>query len=163
MLRHLLNITFQIDKAKVDDVMNDIDLFYSSLQQYDGTFDDWYFKNVFTAPYWQYLKHYKWLSTKEQNYLHQGVLTFILFMSYQYLNGKTNIVESRLKEIAGVLKQFNGNNSKTNKLKDMTQNAVEMAQQKKSGNFSNNSKIVKSIKWILTNIIIENETKINQR
>jgi len=163
MLQHFLNNTSQTDKNNVDVVIKDIDLFYALLQQYDEAFEEWYFKKMFNTPYWHCLKHYSWLSTKEQNYLHQGVLTFILFMSYQYLNGKTNIVESRLKEIAGVLKQFNGNNSKTNKLKDMTQSAVEMAQQKKSENFSNNSKIVKSIKWVLTNIIIENETKINQR
>ncbi len=163
MLRHFLNNTFQIDKARVDDVLNDIGLFYSSLQKYNGAFDDWYFKNVFTAPYWQYLKYYKWLSTEEQNYLHQGILSLILFMSYQSLQEESDIVENNINNILNALEIFNGNNNKTNKLKSLTQNAIEMAQQKFKGELSDNNKIISSIKWTLTNIIIKNENILNQR
>ena len=164
MIRQFLNITFQIDKSKVDDVLNDINLFYSSLQQYDGAFDDWYFKNVFTAPYWRYLKHYRWLSTKEQNYLHRGVLSFILFMSYQSLKEESDIVEVNLKEILKSLEMFTSSNHKTSKLKGLAQNSIKIVNQKIKGNANNSNKIINSIKWTLTNIIINNkEENVNQR
>jgi len=163
MLRHFLNNTFQIDKSKVGDVLNDIDLFYSSLQQYDGAFDDWYFKNAFAEPYWRYLKHYNWLSTKEQNYLHRGVLTFVLFMSYQSLKEESDIVEVNLKEILKSLEMFTSSNHKTSKLKGLAQDSIKMVSQKIKGNTNNSNTIIKSIKWTLTNIIIKNENIVNQR
>ena len=159
-------MTFQIDKSIVDDIMADIDLFYSYLQQNKEVFDEWYFKNVFTSPYWNYLQNYNWLSKSEQDYLHQGILNFILFMSYQSLEEKSEVIDRNINEVSKALNNYVGNGIDTRKLKEITLKALRQVEHKTTDAniIQNRNEIYRSLKWALTNIIINNKEKnVNRR
>ncbi len=159
MLQHFLhNTSVKNEKYKVKDIMNDIALFYSLLQQNQEIFDNRFFEKIFPAPYWEFLKHFDELDEEELDYLHQGVLGILLFMAYQYLYGKGDQMADAHKKITGCLHAFSSGNEKTEKMKSMVLKALNMVALKKSEQFdmNRNNEIYKSITWILKNIVLNN-------
>jgi len=165
MIRQLANNIFSIDKNRITLVLDEIDLFYYYLQNNTDTFDDWYFKNIFTTHYWHYLKNYKWLSSEKQDHLHQGILSIVLFQSYNSLEYKPNALDTNLIKIEKAIANLVSKDKKSLALKGFALRAIDLLKHKSNGN-GNNSKaeIYKSIKWTLINIIFKQENKIvNQR
>jgi hypothetical protein len=166
MIRQLANNIFSIDKSRVTIVLDEIDLFYHYLQNNTDMFDDWYFKNIFTTQYWYYLKNYKWLSVNKQDYLHQGILSFIMFLCYNSIEGQPNIIDSHLGEVEKAIRDFASNNKKSLALKSFSLRAIELLKHKSNHTDDDNNKaeIYKSIKWTLINIIFKQENKnLNRR
>ena len=153
------------------DILNDIELFYNYIRQNGQITDEWYLSNTFKHNYWSYFHSISWLSSERENYLHQGILNFILFMSYQYLDSKGDHIKSISQKAFRLIYNFISKDKKTEQLRSIVIRTLIMVEKKKRGSFNiaNNSEIFKSITWTLQNTIlnmdsqfIENQDK-NQR
>jgi len=165
-VRQLANNIFSIDKSRITLVLDEIELFYYYLLNNDEIYDDWYFKNIFTTEYWYYLKNYNWLSPAKQDYLHQGILNFILFLSYNSLEHKSNTIDSHLFKIEKAVRNFVSDNKKSLLLKSYTLKSIDLLKQKSLDANDNKRKaeIYKALKWTLINVILKQENEIvNQR
>lgn len=156
MLQQLINSVFRPKKEIVSDIFFDIDLFNNYIIGNGQLFDEWYFRNIFTTEYWNYLNNYGWLSRNEQNKLHQGILSILLFLVLHFLEGKNRIIEDHLDEINRSLDNFNSNNGKSLKLHQLVKESLKLLKRKNSGvnDEEINAEIYKSITWTLKNIIL---------
>ncbi len=157
MLTQLLQTFFGNDKKKVAGIMKDIDFFYGYIEKNGQVMDEWYFSHVFTTPYWNYLHRYKWLNRADQDFLDRGILSILLFMAYNYLEGKGDIIVRHLDEIKQNVKHFQSSDVQAKKLQNIVTGALKLAEKKQKGVFDNktNKTIFKSITWTLKNIVLQ--------
>ncbi|MCF6171236.1 MAG: hypothetical protein L3J66_09695 [Bacteroidales bacterium] len=160
MLAKLKQTVFRNNKKKVSEIMNDIHLFYQYIDENGQLIDYWYFDHVFTANYWNYLRNYKWLSSHEQDFLHRGILSMLLFMGYLYLDGKADPFIGHLSEIKSAVANFHSHKAQNKKLSGMVNNALDLAEKKQGGHFNSetHTDIFKSISWTLKSIVLANKT-----
>lgn len=157
---------FQSSRKRLTNVMHDIDLFYTYLNKNNANIDEWYFRNVFTEDYSQFLKNYTWLSKEEINYLHRGVLSLLLFKSFSMIQGgnykqlTANNINSELNLI-----KFSTTDPLTEKLRKLTLGAIKLQKKskKKKIESNENKELVRSVTWTLHNIVLTNvPSKINK-
>ncbi|RLD37127.1 MAG: hypothetical protein DRI89_15510 [Bacteroidetes bacterium] len=166
MFQQLLNSVFKPDKKIVSDIFFDIDLLYGYISNNGQVFDEWYFKNIFTIAYWNYLNNYSWLSNDEQARLHQGILSMILFLLLLLLEDKNKGIEKHLVDISKSLYSFKSNNSSSLKLCQLVRSSIKLLERKKTNghNEETNTAIYKSISWTLKNIILaDNEMPVGYK
>ena len=156
MLQQLLHTIFKPDRKRISAVITDIEIFYTYMHKNKQLEDDIYLIYIYSNNYWSYLHSYSWLSHEQENYLHQGILNFILFHCYQYLDNKEDQFYKSTHKILNSLYSFSPQNEKTRKLQSMVIEALIMVKRKKQGNFNieNNSVIFKYITWTLQNTIL---------
>jgi len=106
MILKFINKVFSPEKQSVPHVISDIGIIYNYIQQNGEIYDEWYFQNVFTLKYWNYLKYYPWLSPEEQDYLICGCLNIILFLSNRYLEKRESFIQNHFSEINDVVNAF---------------------------------------------------------
>ncbi len=164
MFQQLIHTIFKNDRKKVLTVITDIETFYTYMQKNRQLEDDLYLKNLLSNNYWYYLHKYSWLSHEHENYLHQGILNFILFHCYQYLDNKEDQINKSTHSILSSLYSFSSQNEKTKKLQSMVIEALIMVRRKKQGDFKieNNSIIYKYITWTLQNTILNTDSEITE-
>jgi len=165
MLQQIIHTFFKQDKKGVLAIIANIEIFYSYILKNGQLVDDWNLKNLFPNNYWSYLQSYNWLSKKYENYLHQGVLNFILFLSYQYLDNRGDHIKKSTQKVLNSIYSFSPKNKKTKKLHSFVIEALIMVKKKKQDNFNieNNSKILKSITWTLQNTILNIESQLFEK
>ena len=156
MFHQLIHTIFKNDRKRISAVINDIEIFYTHMQKNKQLEDHLYLRNLLSNNYWSYLHSYSWLSPESENYLHQGILNFILFLCYQYLDNNEEQIYKSTNEILSSLYSFSPQNEKTKKLQNMVIEALIMVNRKKQDNFhiENNSVIFKYITWTLQNTIL---------
>ncbi len=154
MFQQLVNNYIQPKKDKVSDILFDIELFYCYLQQYGQIIENWYFQNVFRTNYWGYLENYRWLTTKQQNFLHQGILSILLFKCYQHLENTSKINESDIGRIKYSVNSFHPNTLLSKRLKTIVEKAITMVENGTCDNSEN--ELLESITWTLKNIVLKN-------
>jgi len=161
-LRRIISFSFWAILNFVSDILVDIELFYSYIRQNGQITDEWYLSNMFTYNYWSYFQANNWLSPERENFLHQGILNFILFMSYQYLDNKGNHIEKISQKAFKSIYIYTPQDKKTEELKSMVINTLIMVEKKKRGDFdiANNSEIFKSITWTLQNTILNMDSQL---
>ncbi len=164
MFQQLRNNHNRSKRDKVTDILYDIDLFYTYLQLYGQTFEIWYFQNVFTARYWEYLGNFNWLNPQKQAFLHQGILSLILFKCYLHLENTSTMDKVVIREISHSINKFHINNSTNSRLLTMVKKAIVFVKDDMGNELEN--EILESMAWTLKNIILLHNTtnnEINQR
>ncbi len=164
MIQHYIYGFLGLNKKKVSGIFLDIELFYNYIQQNGQIFDEWYFNNIFDIKYWNYLNNYKWLSNKETDMLHQGILNLILFLCYQNLEDNNSTIHKHLSEIQKSLIRFSSKSPKTQKLYHLVEKAIKLVENKKDDgyNIEINTEIYKSITWTLKNIILVDKNMLTE-
>jgi len=164
MLQQLLHTIFKNDRKRILTVITDIETFYVYMQKTSQLSNGLCLKNLFSNNYWYYLHTYRWLSYERENYLHQGILNFILFHCYQYLDNKEDQINKSTHKILSSLYSFSPQDEKTKKLQSMVIEALIMVRRKKQGNFNieNNSIIYKYITWTLQNTKLNTDSEITE-
>jgi len=142
-------------RTNVTKTIYDIDLFYSYLRQNTINIDEWYFDNIFSLEYHNYLHNYNWLHQRELDYLHQGILNLILFKHYR-INEQTNTLDTKynLKKVSRAIAKLKTSSPITYKLQTMVLNALKSVGKNKNDDVINDIDVLKSIKWSLQNIIL---------
>ncbi len=163
MVNNILYRVFRSDKKKIEDVLYDINLLYKYINQNAHIIDSWCFQTVFKSKYWLYLLNYKWLTDKELDYLHQGVLNIILFRIQQHLEESGTFPQKVFLDIQNSLNYFSSKNETSVKLCRMVKDALKLAMLKQEGKYDNttNGEIYKSITWTLKNTILKNTSNKN--
>jgi hypothetical protein len=165
MFQLLLNNFRRSEKEKVKDVLFDIELFFNYLERYGQIIDEWYFHNVFSANYWKFLKHYGWLDNSRQEFLHQGVLSMILFQCHQHLEGISMLTNGRIISMKSSMDQFKTTSPTTNKLHVIVQDAITLIKNNNSDEHSlkrSKTEIYSSVLWALKNVILK-DTQMNKK
>ena len=110
MFQQLIHAIFKNDRKKISTVITDIETFYVYMQKTRQLSEGLYLKNLFSDNYWYYLHSYRWLNYERENYLHQGILNFILFHCYQYLDNKEDQIYKSTHKILSSLYSFSPQN-----------------------------------------------------
>ena len=160
MFQVIRNMLFHTTHKRLNEVMYDIDLFYSYLEKNNANVDEWYFRNVFTLNYCYFLKNFSYLKNEEQNYLHRGVLTLMLFKSFSkiqsgnYFQAKENYKNTEVK-----LVKFSTTDPLTEKLRKLTLGATKLLKKTKNKKIDSNEnkELIRSVTWALHNIVLINE------
>ena len=160
MLKQLIHSVFKADTKEVIQITSDIKSFYRNIVENhkDVVDDEPYFNKVISTKYWSYLNYTKGLNVQEQDFLQQGILSILLFLSFHYLDNKEGQIGSNSTEIYKSLMHFHSINNISMKLRSKLMNAIIMVEKKKNGHYDqeSNSEIYKSITWTLQNIILTN-------
>lgn len=154
MFQQLINNYSRSKREKVTDILFDIELFYGYLQQYGQIIEIWYFQNVFTTKYWEYLDYYSWLSPQKQTKLHQGILSLLLFKCYQHLENTAKMDDDVIRDILYSINRFHTSSLTSMRLKSMVKKAISIVLNN-SSNYSENE-LLESITWTLKNIVLTN-------
>jgi len=161
MLLRILNNVFHYSRAEVQEVIFDIHLFYKNLRQNKHIINEWHFKNVFSAHYWQYMGNYRWLNHEEEIFLHQGILNLLLFRLYFIVScGNHSELELKYNQIEKAVCSLKTINPQTNELRKHVCNILKAIEDSKSddGKFVNPNSFHKSINWTLHNIILTDKS-----
>ena len=161
MLQRIVNNVFNYSRAEVQEVIFDIHFFYKNLRQNKHIINEWHFKNVFSVPYWQYFKNYRWLNHEEEDFLHQGILNLLLFRLYFIASsGKPPLLELKLNQIKKSLCNLKTSNAKTLKLQKYVFNLLRAFEGSipGTGKFVNPNSFHKAINWTLYNIILTDKS-----
>ena len=158
MFQQLINSIIKPSRSQIADIMFDIDLFFNYLNQYGQIIDVWYFQNVFTSNYWEYLGNYNWLSQKKQDFIHQGIMSIVLTMCYQHMEQTRKISSSNQDSILRSLEHFRSDNVKSKKLRNIVISSMNLIKEQNTENYSEETKseIYNSILWTIKNIILIN-------
>ena len=151
---------FHTNHKRLNEVMYDIDLFYSYLEKNNAKIDEWYFRNVFTSNYYYFLKNFSYLNNEEQNYLHRGVLTLMLFKSFSKIqSGNYDQTNDNYKNTEAKLVKFSTTNPLTEKLRKLTLGAIKLIEKSKNKKIESNvnKELIRSVTWALHNIVLTNE------
>lgn len=160
MFQSIRNMFFHTNQKRLNEVMYDIDLFYSYLEKNNANVDEWYFRNVFTIDYCYFLKNFSHLNNEEQNYLHRGVLTLILFKSFSKIQGGNYFqTQDSCKDAELKLSKFSTTDPLTDKLCKLTLGAIKIIEksEKKKIESNENKELIRSVTWALHNIVLINE------
>ncbi len=159
MLQRIVNNILYYSRSEVQEVIYDIGLFYEYLRQNEKLIDQWHFKNVFSAQYWRYLRHYNWLKPEEINYVHQGILNLILFKTYLNLGDERQINTIASGKIIKAVNKLESSNALTIKLENKVVNALRLVANNRNTllNDEKRSEIYKSVNWALKHIILSDE------
>jgi len=155
MFQRLLSNTIHFKRKEISNVIEDINLFYSYLRQNNLDINDWYFDNIFTLKYHNYLHNYSWLNKRELDYLQQGILNLILFKYYRGIGEtSTSVNKNVLRKVTRVIAKHNPPNPITQKLQTLVLNALKSGVGNHNNYIINDNDILKSINWSLQNIIL---------
>jgi len=162
MFQQLINNYFRPNKSKITDVLFDIELFFNYMQQYQQYDDVWYFQNVFSSSYWNYLGRYSWLSTEQQNYLNQGILCIILFRCYQHIEGSNRFRDNEILEIKSSILKYNIEDIPSIEMKNIVITAIRSLENMDTSICD--CEVIKSISRTLRSTVVMNSIKeINQK
>ncbi|RLD60256.1 MAG: hypothetical protein DRJ05_04990 [Bacteroidetes bacterium] len=162
MFKQFIHTVFKAESKEVTQITSDIKSFYKNIEENSASCmaDGRYFNNLITAKYWGCLNLKKGLSNREQDFLQQGILSMLLFLSFHFLENKGGPIGSHTIEIYKSIMYFRSPNQESMKLHHLTMNAITLVEKKKHGRFNQetNSEIYKSITWTLQNIILADAT-----
>ena len=155
MFRQFVYKLSQPNKNKVYSVIRDIDYFFAYIKQ-NGEINDWQFRQIFPAKYWNYINYFSWLTAVEQNYLITGCLSITLFIAHSYLENNGNLIPENYSDIEKALNSFTPKTSTHERLYYMVKEALIFTWKKMNNIETKEHKnnIYQSIGWTLNNIIL---------
>jgi hypothetical protein len=153
MFQQLFNKLLLRKRIPVMEVLDEITLFYSNLNENKEVIDEWCFSHVFNTDYCNYLKNYSWLEQEKLDYLHQGVLNLVLFKMFSLMGNNKHSSKREMHMVLHRIDKFTPLSIKTKKLAELTKRSISIL----NGNTGNKNEINKIISWTLNNIILSHK------